>query len=260
MDARKRATCIVVALGVLGAIVPNSRVVWAVVKTQPLPASPKNVTIGESQSISKPFVVWAASPALEERGRKALAMIAFDYAEAFPGWTISFRPARKRLLGVTLVSERRIEIYVRKNRPTDQVAHDIAHEFGHVVDVSYNNEASRAKYVSIRGIPAGTPWWACDSCRDSEVGAGDFAEVFAHLVAPRTAFYSQVKGSPSAKVAEDIRTQVIPRELRFHPVAVSPKDVPPKDVSPKDELTADVSTADVSTASANSEPGRIAPR
>ncbi len=173
------------------------------------------MTIGEAQSISKPFTVRATNSALEERGRDALALIAFDYAEAFPGWTISFRPARKRLLGVTLVNKRRIEIYLRKDRPTAQVAHDIAHEFGHVVDVLYNTEASRAKYVSIRGLPAGVPWWACNSCRDSEVGAGDFAEVFAQLVAPRTVFYSQLKGYPTASVVDEIRREIVPKGIRL---------------------------------------------
>jgi hypothetical protein len=205
------------------AMLPIGRTVSAAPRTRPANAGvPKKVSLGDAQTISKPFVVRAATPTLEERGRAALRLLGFDYADAFPGWTISFLPGRDRLLGLTLVGERRVEIYIRKDRPAAGLAHDIAHEFGHIVDVSYNTEKIRARYLVLRRLPAGTPWWACNSCRDLEVGAGDFAEVFAHLVAPRFAFYSRVKGVPDAETSEAIRTEVLPLALRLKPSSVEP--------------------------------------
>jgi hypothetical protein len=178
----------------------------------------KQVVIGKAQSIAAPFVIRSSSAALDARGRAALELLRFDYEDAFPGWTISFLPGRQRLLGLTLVGERQVEIYIRKDRPVEGIAHDIAHEFGHIVDVTYNNDQIRSRYLKARGLSAETPWWACNSCRDLEVGAGDFAEVFAHIVAPRFAFYSKLKSAPSEQVSETIRTEVLAPALRVRPL------------------------------------------
>lgn len=180
----------------------------------PKKAPTKVVALAQAQSISSPFVIEASNAALEERGRAALNMLLVNAAETFPGWTVSFRPGRDRLLGLTLVSERRVEIYIRDDRPLAGIAHDLAHELGHVFDVSYNSTARREAYLSLRGLSAETQWWACDSCRDLEVGAGDFAEVFAHLIGPPFAFYSQVKARPDARVSDLIRAQILAPVLR----------------------------------------------
>jgi hypothetical protein len=180
--------------------------------------SAKQVAIGKAQSIAAPFVIQSSTAALDARGRAALELLRFDYEDAFPGWTISFLPGRQRLLGLTLVGERQVEIYIRRDRSTEGIAHDIAHEFGHIVDVTYNNDQIRSKYLKARGLSAETPWWACNSCRDLEVGAGDFAEVFAYIVAPRFAFYSKLKSAPSERVSETIRTEVLAPALRVRPL------------------------------------------
>ena len=177
-------------------------------------APTKVVALAPAQSISSPFVIEASNAALEERGRAALKMLLVNPVETFPGWTVSFRPGRDRLLGLTLVSERRVEIYIRDERPLAGIAHDLAHELGHVFDVSYNSTARREAFLSLRGLNADTQWWACDSCRDLEVGAGDFAEVFAHLIGPPFAFYSQVKARPDARVSDLIRTQILAPVIR----------------------------------------------
>ncbi len=204
----------VAVLVVFGAIAMGERSVDAATKAKyatqrPKTIERKKVALAEAQSISRGFVFEASDPLLEERGRAALRLLHFDPAEVFPGWTVSFQSRRDRLLGLTLVTERRVEIYVRSDRPIEGIAHDLAHELGHVFDVSYNSTAAREKYLALRGLGLDTQWWACDSCRDLEVGAGDFAEVFAHLVGPRFAFYSKVKPRPGDVVSERIRSQVL---------------------------------------------------
>lgn len=200
-------------LTVFMAITMNDRSVGAVPRaknaTRSTPVSKKRVVLAQAQSISQGFSVEASDSALADRGRAALRLLEFDPAQAFPGWTVAFLPRRDRLLGLTLVNERRVEIYVRTDRPIEGLAHDLAHEFGHVFDVSYNTNAVREKYLGLRGLEKDTQWWACDSCRDLEVGAGDFAEVFAHLVAPRFAFYSKVKPRPGQAVSDRIRTEIL---------------------------------------------------
>lgn len=230
MHGRKYIRGIFVLFVTVCAMFSTDRSVLAGPKARGVPAAAtKKVSLGESQTISQPFVIKAASRTLEERGRAALGMLGFDYEDAFPGWTIAFLPGRERLLGLTVVGDRRVEIFIRKDRPVAGLAHDIAHEFGHIVDVTYNNDRIRSLFLDLRKLPASSAWWACNSCRDLEVGAGDFAEVFAYIVAPRFAFYSRLKGTPDAQLADAIRTQVLPKAIRFYggtnePVA--PTEVP----------------------------------
>ncbi len=127
-----------------------------------------------------------------------------------PGWRIEFLPARKGYLGMTYRPERRIEIYVRADRPVDGIAHDIAHEIGHAIDVSLLNDQRRAAYLELRGLAPTTSWWACDSCRDLDTGAGDFAESFAWWAAPRFRFYGVLAPPPPDDVLARMAETVFP--------------------------------------------------
>jgi hypothetical protein len=157
--------------------------------------------IGQGVQLERSFVVersGSSSGREAERGRAALALLRIRPADLYPGWTIAFRPARQGLLGMTLVAQRRVEIYVRLDRPLEGTAHDIAHELGHVTDVMYNDDDMRAKYLALRDRET-TPWWTCEACTDLQVGAGDFAETFALWAAPRFRFYSDLAGEPTAE-------------------------------------------------------------
>jgi hypothetical protein len=156
-----------------------------------------------------------------ELGRAALALLRIDWADLYPGWTIAFLPARTEYLGMTLVPQRRVEIYVRTDRSAAAIAHDIAHELGHVTDVMYNDDVSRARFLAFRGLGLATPWWTCSGCRDLQVPAGDFAETFALVAAPRYRFYSEVAAEPSAAALADFQQHVLPAAARagFLPVA-----------------------------------------
>lgn len=171
---------------------------------KPMTAKGEGAIIGRGVQIIRAFRVEAPGGSTREftRGTAALALVRLRAQEAFPGWTIAFRPARSGLLGMTLVKQRRVEIYVRLDRPIEGIAHDIAHEFGHVADVTLNNEDQRQAFLDLRGRPD-APWWTCDGCGDLQVGAGDFAEVFALWAAPPFRFYSEVAPKPTAAELAD---------------------------------------------------------
>ncbi len=156
-------------------------------------------SIGRGLQVVRSFTVEQRTPATArefDRGTEALALVRVRAQEVFPGWTIAFRPARPGLLGMTLVKQRRVEIYVRHDRPIEGIAHDIAHEFGHVADVMLNNDDQRQAYLDLRNRPDG-PWWTCNGCGDLQVGAGDFAETFALWAAPSFRFYSEFAPRPT---------------------------------------------------------------
>lgn len=150
---------------------------------------------------------------LDVRGEAALARVRFDWRAALPGWQVVFLPPRRGYLGLTLRRQKRIEIYVRNDRSTSAIAHDVAHELGHAVDVTYNDESTRAKYLELRQLTATTPWWTCNGCTDLDVGAGDFAETFSAWAAPSSLFYSRVQTAPSAAQLSAIEAAVYPVEV-----------------------------------------------
>ncbi len=83
--------------------------------------------------------------------------------------------------GNTNTVNRTITVYVcADDTPTD-VAGVLAHELGHAFDVMYLDGAARAAWQDLRGLDG--PWWPDSGAADFHVGAGDFAEAFARLVA-----------------------------------------------------------------------------
>jgi hypothetical protein len=174
----------------------------AVSRTEKPKPKPK---IGNATQISQ------AETKEEQLGAKALQLVTFDWRTTLPGWTIRFLPARKGYLAMTYREDRRIEVYVRVDRPVGGVAHDIAHELGHAIDVTYLNDPTRddlpkprTTILRIRNLKPDTPWWACDACTDLETGAGDFAETFALLYAPRFKFYSELGNEPTPDMLRQV--------------------------------------------------------
>lgn len=120
-----------------------------------------------------------------------------DYPWQRLGFSISFLPARRGILGATLIDERRIEIYVRPGQSRRQLAHVIAHELGHAVDLTYGNDQRREEWKRVRGIDPALDWWGCFGCTDYATPAGDFAEVFAYwLAGPESGFSGRLVGPP----------------------------------------------------------------
>jgi hypothetical protein len=161
-------------------------------------SSTKSINLSAA-TIESGVLVKLDSGVSEATVRSALRLIRFDYNANFSGWTIQFKAPRTGYLGLTLVKQRTVEIYLRAGRSAEGIAHDLAHELGHVADVTFNNNDDRAAYLDHRGLAETTPWWTCNSCGDLQVGAGDFAETFAVLVGPKFKFYSEVGPRPTAE-------------------------------------------------------------
>jgi hypothetical protein len=137
-------------------------------------------------------------------GEQALAMI--DYPWESLGWTIEFKPGRRGYLGLAIGPERRLEIYVRDTHSVREVAHTLAHELGHAVDLTYGIEYRRSEYRRMRGLSPDADWFGCDACSDYATPAGDFAEVFEYWLLGGGDFRSQLAGPPSAEQLEHLST------------------------------------------------------
>jgi hypothetical protein len=114
----------------------------------------------------------------QERIAAAMARISYPWQQL--GYRIVFEGPVPGMSGRT--SQRSmgtIEIYVRADETVDMLAHVIAHEIGHAVDLVYGNDQRRSVWLQLRGISP-RPWFTCSMCQDFSTPAGDFAETFAY--------------------------------------------------------------------------------
>ena len=146
-----------------------------------------------------PAVKEAAGPvtALLEARRPPDVLAGLSYPWQKLGYSVTFLPARRGVLGATYLEDRRIEIYVRPDQTPLQLAHVIGHELGHAVDATYGTPERRKEWMRLRGIDPTLEWWGCLGCRDYATPAGDFAEVFAlWLAGPGSGFNGRLVGPP----------------------------------------------------------------
>lgn len=130
----------------------------------------------------------------ETRGRAALSLINFPWQEL--GYTVKFMGRRPGFRALTLVDERRIEVYVKLEETPEMLAFDLAHEFGHLIDLKFNTPERRRQWLKMRGIKANTPWFGPSACPDYETPAGDFAETFAYLLLGPGSYHSRMAPPP----------------------------------------------------------------
>jgi hypothetical protein len=111
------------------------------------------------------------------RGSRALASLRHPTPS---GVSVSFKGARSGYLGLTYPAQRHVDMFVRSCSAESWalLRHVMAHEMGHAYDAAHMTTASRAAYMAMRGIPAGTPWFGCAYCTDFATPAGDFAETY----------------------------------------------------------------------------------
>lgn len=136
----------------------------------------------------------------ESVGQAALATI--DYPFDTLGWDIQFLPGRTGFLGLAIGPKRRIEIYVRPTHSVTDVAHTLAHEIGHAVDMTYGTRYRHSEYLRLRGFSPDAAWFGCDSCTDYATPAGDYAEVFEYWLLGGGGYQSQLGVAPEAAQLE----------------------------------------------------------
>ena len=130
-------------------------------------------------------------------GAQALELI--DYPWRDLGWEIVFLPGRPGYLGLAIGEERRIEIFVRPDHDVNEVAHTLAHELGHAVDITWGSDYRRGEYRRLRGFGPKPTWFGCDECSDYATPAGDFAEVFEYWLLGGGDYRSQLASPPGAE-------------------------------------------------------------
>ena len=135
----------------------------------------------------------------QKRGSRALASLRHPTPA---GVTVAFKGARSGYLGLTYPARRHVDMFVRScsAEPFSLLRHVMAHEMGHAYDAAHMTAASRASWMALRGIPAGTPWFGCSYCSDFATPAGDFAEVYAQWQRGASTNRSTIAGDPSAAV------------------------------------------------------------
>jgi len=131
------------------------------------------------------------------RGVRALNSLPYPWEEKLRGWSIQFHSSKTGFLGLTWPGDRRIDVFVRWDQSDAYLAHVIAHEIGHAVDVTHNSGSDRAAWQAARGIGS-APWWPSAAASDFSTGAGDFAEAFAVNVTGSSTYYrSRLAGPPT---------------------------------------------------------------
>jgi|GEM_PF-718260 len=110
---------------------------------------------------------------------QALGLIQYDWQNSLKGWELRFLGAKKGYRGMTYPSDRVIEVYLRDTDTALSLAHVVAHEMGHAVDLTYFDDGDRRAWTSARKFATTVPWFVAPGGADFSSGCGDFAESFA---------------------------------------------------------------------------------
>lgn len=163
----------------------------------PKPQRPRQMGRSAEAGIPRPAVLKETAvinPLVGTHAERALERIRFPWRDL--GFQVSFMGRRPGFRALTLVEENRIEVYLKSEEGPDQVAFDLAHEFGHVVDLKYNDDERRRRWMVMRGIDPATPWFGESACSDFDTPAGDFAETFAYLLLGPGSYHSRMAPPP----------------------------------------------------------------
>jgi len=136
---------------------------------------------------------------LRSTAARALGLVRYDWQRRLPGWQLRFLPGRSGVRGLTYPDARVIEVFVRTADSPEALAHVVAHELGHAVDVTHLDDGERGAWRSARGLDGRVPWFpGVGGASDFATAAGDFAESFAWQAAGGGGWYSQLGPPPDA--------------------------------------------------------------
>lgn len=190
---------VVAATAISSAVVPSSAIeslaatppTYVPPQSSPVPpAAPPPTEIASDASAADRSPGWE-----QRRGAKALGLITYPWQQL--GYSISFVGSRPGLLGGTIPERHQILLFVRPDEDVNLLASVIAHELGHAVDKTYNNDDRRRSWLEARGLPATTRWFTCNMCPDFATGSGDFAEAFVAWQTGRAYYRGQLAPAPS---------------------------------------------------------------
>src|SRR6185369_8418290 len=131
-----------------------------------------------------------------------------------------FKGPRPGYRAMTMPAQRLIEVYLRPEDEPPLVAYDIAHELGHVIDVTFNTANTRKEWMKLRGINPETPWFGCSRCSDYNTPAGDFAETFALYLRGPQYFKSRIAARPTEAQLSDL-SKFFPKDFVAKAAAIS---------------------------------------
>lgn len=146
-----------------------------------------------------------------ELAASALAQIRYDWVTALPGWELRLLDGRTGYRGLTFPYERVVEVYLRAGDTPGVLAHVVAHELGHALDVELLDDGDRARWADARGVRPGTPWWVSSGVNDFASGSGDFAESFAWWQTSGAHWHSRLGPPPSPLQLGLLEELVVPR-------------------------------------------------
>jgi hypothetical protein len=128
--------------------------------------------------------------------RRALPLISGVSPGAL-GYRLALAPRRDPALrALTDTESHTITLYLARDDTPHRTAHDLAHEMGHAWDAEHMTSATRRAYLARRAVPH-AEWWPTKAGHsDYDVGAGDFAEVFALCHAASPEFRSRLAPRP----------------------------------------------------------------
>ncbi|WP_084072934.1 hypothetical protein [Demequina sp. NBRC 110052] len=138
-------------------------------------------------------------------------------ATTFPDWTFVVGSQMSGVGGTTDAERRIVTINATPGRTHEEYVLTVRHEIGHVIDVEAMDDALRAEYLAIRGLPPDTRWSRGAGEHPTgdarwHYGEEDFAELVATLMSggshvPRD---SDFAAAPTRGELEQIRELIDP--------------------------------------------------